>query len=146
MKPYELRTGRVFVLRLETGEVLHEAIEGFSKEKSIKSALITAVGGVATGSKMVVGPNLDDGSVVPIVYELRTPHELTATGTVFCDENDQPVMHMHGSVGYNGHSTTGCLRAGMIAWLVLEVTITELLGDHPKRIKDGSTGFLLLES
>lgn len=138
--------GRVFILRLEEGEVLHEVIESFAEKNGIKNALLTAVGGVGAGSKMVVGPEIPyNDNIVPIIYTLDAPHELTATGTLFPDENGRPVMHMHGSVGRDGGSVTGCLRAGMIAWLVLEVTVKELIGTGPVRKKDPKNGLTTLE-
>ncbi len=138
--------GRCFVLRLESGEVLHEIVEKFAIEHNIRSALVTAVGGIGPGSKMVVGPELplDDG-IKPIIYTFNEPHELTGAGTLFSDVEGIPLMHMHGSAGRDGKAVTGCLRAGIIAWLVLEVTITELVGQGPVRLEDQDTGFKILE-
>ena len=145
MRYSELSTGRVFILRLESGEVLHEAIESFSQEHNIQAAFLTAVGGVDKGSKMVVGPELPvEKGIVPQIHILDAPHELTASGTLFPDEDGKPLMHMHGSAGRDGRSVTGCLRAGMIVWLVLEVTITELKGDIPIRKTDPENGLKIL--
>jgi len=146
MKYSEMSAGRIFVLRLETGEFLHEAIESFAREHDIKSATVTIVGGCNTGSKMVVGPRLPiESNIDPIVYTVEAPSEITGTGTVFSDENGDPIMHMHGSVGRDGHSVTGCFRAGIIVWLVLEVVIKEIVGNGPLRKKDPLTGFKILE-
>lgn len=146
MKSCELSVGRVFVLRLETGELLHEAIEDFARRNSIKSATLSIVGGAAAGSKMVVGPTVPiDGKIIPLSHTLDAPSEITGTGTLFTDEDGNPVMHMHGSAGREGKSTTGCFRAGIIAWLVLEVVITELIGEGPVRKLDRLNGFRILE-
>ena len=146
MKYSEMSAGRIFVLRLETGEFLHEVIESFAREHDIKSATVTIVGGCNTGSKMVVGPRLPiESNIDPIVYTVEAPSEITGTGTVFSDENGDPIMHMHGSVGRDGHSVTGCFRAGIIVWLVLEVVIKEIVGNGPLRKKDPLTGFKILE-
>jgi predicted DNA-binding protein with PD1-like motif len=141
-----MEKGRVFVLRLETGEVLHEVLERFSKENGIKSAVVTAVGGIGEGSCMTVGPKVpyDDG-IIPIIFTLDAPHELTASGTIFTDENGNPMMHMHGSAGREGKAVTGCLRAGVTAWLVLEVVLIELIGEGAVRKKDPDTGMKILE-
>ncbi|MDR0887734.1 MAG: DNA-binding protein [Candidatus Methanoplasma sp.] len=137
MRSAELTQGRVFILRLESGEILHEIIEDFARKNGIKRALITAVGGVDKGSVMVVGPTVPyDEKIKPLFHTLEAPHELTATGTLFPDESGNPLIHMHGSAGREGKAVTGCLRSGMIAWLVLEVTITELLGDGPVRVTE----------
>ncbi|MCL2147878.1 MAG: DNA-binding protein [Methanomassiliicoccaceae archaeon] len=145
MRSLEMEKGRVFVLRLETGEVLHEVVERFSRENGIRNAIITAVGGIGEGSRMTVGPEMpyDDG-IVPIIATLDAPHELTASGTVFPDEDGNPMMHMHGSAGREGRSVTGCLRTGVIAWLVLEVVLVELVGDGAVR-KEGASGLKVLE-
>ena len=50
------RMGRIFVIRLEDGEVLHETIERFAAEQGIGAAALIIVGGVDEGSKLVVGP------------------------------------------------------------------------------------------
>ena len=56
MKHSEVRQGRIFVIRLEDGEILHEALEKFAKEKSIKAAALIIVGGIDAGSRLVTGP------------------------------------------------------------------------------------------
>jgi len=145
MKYSEISTGRVFVLRLETGEVLHEAVEEFSRTHGIRAATLTAVGGIGPGSKLTVGPKLPvEEGIIPLTHVLNAPYELTASGTLFEDEDGNPMMHMHGSAGREGNSVTGCLRTGVIAWLVLEVVITELVGNVPIRKKDPETGMKIL--
>ncbi|MDR0309164.1 MAG: DNA-binding protein [Candidatus Methanoplasma sp.] len=145
MRSLEMGKGRTFVLRLETGNVLHEVVERFSKENNIKSAFLIAVGGIGEGSRMTVGPEVpyDDG-IIPIIHTLDAPHELTASGTIFQDEDGEPIMHMHGSAGREGKAVTGCLRAGVIAWLVLEVVLVEMVGEGAIRKKDEATGMKIL--
>ncbi len=134
MKSVEMEDGRVFVLRLEEGEVLHEVVESFCRSNGIRNATLTAVGGVGPGSKYVSGPNYPfEGQIEPIICTVDAPSELTGTGTVFPDESGEPIMHMHGSVGREGESHTGCFRAGMVVWLVMEVVIRELRGTGPVR-------------
>lgn len=134
MKSAELREGRVFVLRLEDGEVLHEAVETFCRDNGILRATVTAVGGVDAGSDFVVGPTIPiEGEIIPNFYTLDAPCELTGTGTVFPDEDGNPIMHMHGSVGREGRSHTGCFRKRMVVWLVMEVVIREIVGEGPVR-------------
>ncbi len=134
MKSAELRDGRVFVLRLEDGEVLHQAVESFCRENGVRNATVTAVGGVDAGSRYVSGPTLPiEGRIEPIIRTVEGPSELTGTGTVFPDEDGNPILHMHGSVGREGESHTGCFRAGMVVWLVMEVVIREIVGEGPVR-------------
>jgi len=146
MRSVEMERGRVFVLRLETGEVLHEVLERFSSEKDIKNASVTVVGGIGEGSRMTVGPEVPyDKGIVPIIITLDAPHELTASGTIFQDEDGNPMVHIHGSAGRDGKAVTGCLRTGVIAWLVLEVVITEMVGEGAVRKVDKKTGYRVLE-
>ena len=155
MRSLEVERGRTFVLRLETGEVLHEVLEKFCKEKDIRNASVTVVGGIGKGSKMTVGPKITDSfmkggqapskDIVPIIFTLDAPHELTASGTIFPDENGDPMVHIHGSAGREGKAVTGCLRTGVIAWLVLEVVLIELIGDGAVRKTDNMTGMKILE-
>ncbi|MFA6804557.1 MAG: PPC domain-containing DNA-binding protein [Candidatus Methanomethylophilaceae archaeon] len=147
MRSAELSVGRIFVLRLETGEVIHEVLEKFASDNHIKNATVSIVGGVDKGSKMVSGPHLPiiDGKIDPYIHTVEKESEVTGFGTIFCDENGTPIFHMHGSAGREGGSSTGCFRAGMIAWLVLEVVVTELIGTGPVRKTDPATGFKILE-
>jgi len=146
MRFTECSVGRVFVLRLEEGEILHEAAESFAVANNVKAATVTAVGGADKGSKLTVGPKLPLSSpVVPLLHELDAPHELTGTGTIFPNADGVPVMHMHCSCGRDGKSVTGCARAGIKVWLVMEIIITELSGCASGRLKDGRSGFELLE-
>ncbi len=48
----EGKQGRVFVLRLEDGEVLHEEIESFAAEHDIRAASLVLVGGANSGSRL----------------------------------------------------------------------------------------------
>ena len=146
MRYLEAERGRTFVLRLETGEVLHEALEKFSREKGIKNAAVTVVGGIGKGSRITVGPEMPcDSGIVPIIITLDAPHELTASGTIFPDESGNPMVHIHGSAGREGKAVTGCLRTGVIAWLVLEAILIELIGEGAVRKVDKETGMKILE-
>jgi predicted DNA-binding protein with PD1-like motif len=81
---------------------------------------------------------------VPITYELEAPSEVTGFGTIFPDESGKPKLHMHGSVGREGMSITGCFAKGVVAWLVTEVVITEMIGKGPFRKKLGTTDLELM--
>lgn len=45
MRYSEAKQGRVFVIRLEDGDVLHESIEAFAREHEIQAAGLIALGG-----------------------------------------------------------------------------------------------------
>ena len=54
MKYSEATLGRVFVLRLEDGDIVHEEIEAFAQEHGIRSAAVLVLGGADEGSRLVV--------------------------------------------------------------------------------------------
>ena len=57
MQYTEGRMGRVFVLRLEDGERLNDTLEAFARDHHLAHALAFYLGGSATGSQVVVGPD-----------------------------------------------------------------------------------------
>ena len=140
MKSTEMTRGRVFVLTLETGESIKGCVESFCSEHSVKCAKVTILGGIEKGSSFVCGPLLENGKemipISPLSYTTDAPTEFAGVGTVFPDESGKPVMHLHGSVGRDGTSVTGCYRETAKAWLTLEIVIEELLGEVPVRKLD----------
>jgi uncharacterized protein len=141
----EGKMGRVFVLRLEDGERLNDTLEAFAREQNLAHALAFYLGGSATGSKMVVGPDAARAdAVVPIIHMLQGSQEVLAVGTLIPDEHGVPVLHMHAASGREGRATVGCTRAGVDVWLVGEVVLLEITGTTSQRRKDPVTGFQLL--
>ena len=146
MKYSESNIGRLFILKLEDGEILHKTIENFAKEKGIKCAAVLIVGGAGSGSKIVVGPeNQFSENINPVEYVLDNAHEVHGVGTIFPEKNGQPVLHLHASFGRGESSKTGCVRLGVKIWLILEVIIIELINCKSKRLLDFASGFELLE-
>ena len=143
----EANLGRIFILRLHQGDVLHEEIEKFAAQKQIKSALCFFLGGAEDQSKVVVGPK--DGKAMPpqpMVTLLRGVHESAGVGTIFTDEAGAPKLHMHASFGRNDNAVTGCVRMGVEVWQIGEVAVIELTGSSAGRVKNRTTGFELLET
>lgn len=146
MKYSEAEQGRIFVIRLEDGDVIHEKIEQFAREKSISCAYLTAVGGIDKGSQLVCGP--EDGraeTINPEIINVTNVHEVTGTGTVFPDKDGNPSLHMHLACGRYEQTLTGCVRPGVKVWHILEIILVELLNCSARRLKDKTTGFNLLE-
>jgi len=137
--------GRVFVLRLEDGDVLNDTVEAFARDQQVAAALAFFLGGSAAGSRLVVGPDAArDDAVIPLVHVLSGTREVLAVGTIFPDEKGEPKAHMHAAAGREGDATVGCARAGLATWLVGEVVLLELLGTGARRETDAATGFELL--
>lgn len=132
MKFHEMRRGRVFVLKLENGDLVKQSIEEFAKEHGIANGFYTVEGIVAAGSSFVVGLcGADEGHYDPIVYKLENNSEFFGVGTIAVDcVSGHPTIHMHGSVGRNGQAVTGCFRESVKVWMSMEVVLEELLGDN----------------
>jgi len=137
--------GRVFVLRLEDGDVLNDTLERFAEEQGVTGALAFYVGGVADGSTVVVGPDAEcrDG-VVALLHSLAGTQEAFAVGTLFPNAEGKPVLHMHAASGREGGATVGGTRAGVSTWLVGEVILLEVSSAQARREVDKSSGFELL--
>ena len=146
MKYAEAKQGRVFVLRLEDGEIVHEVVERFAREKGIRGGAVIVVGGADKGSRMVVGP--EQGRSDPIISMetvLDEVHEVAGTGTLFPDEQGEMMLHLHMAAGRGTKAVIGCTRVGVKTWHILEVVIFELLNIKAVRRLDTRLGFKLLD-
>ena len=146
MRYTQARQGRVFILRLEDGEIVHAVIEQFAMEQGIRAAALIILGGADDGSQLVVGPREDRGLPLdPMRYALEHVHEVCGTGTLFADENGIPILHMHMACGRAGGTTTGCIRAGVRVWHVMEVVLFELVDTTAHRAKEAPLDLHLLQ-
>ncbi len=146
MKYSKAQLGRVLVVRLEDGDVVHECIEEAARAEGVECAAVILVGGAAGGSRVVVGP--EDGSarpVVPMERVLHDVHEAAGAGTIFPDESGRPVLHLHAAFGRDDRVTAGCIRNGVSTWVVAEAVIIELTGSAAMRRVHPETGFEPLE-
>ncbi|MFZ2447885.1 MAG: PPC domain-containing DNA-binding protein [Syntrophobacteraceae bacterium] len=144
MQYSEGKVGRVFTLRLDTGDRLPDTIEEFARDHGVTRAMVIYVGGSGEGSRVVVGPEENRGeAIVPMVHALAGRREVLGVGTLFPKESGEPVLHMHAGFGREGDATVGCVRAGVNVWLVGEVVILEILGAGGERAMDPS-GLVLL--
>jgi predicted DNA-binding protein with PD1-like motif len=146
MKYSEAKPGRIFVIRLEDGDIVHEAIESFAKEHAIKAATLVILGGADKGSRLVVGP--EDGRATPIIpmsLTLENVHEVAGVGTLFPDDEGNPVLHMHMACGRDDDTVTGCVRTGVKVWHIMEAVLFELVDSTGVRRLDKITGFKLLQ-
>ena len=146
MKYTQAGLGRVFIMRLEDDETVHEEIEKFSREHSIRAASVMIVGGADQNSRLITGPARGrDYPIVPMEYILKDVHEAAGVGTLFPDENGEPVLHLHMACGRESTTVTGCIRSGVKVWHIMEVILIELTDCSPVRVHDSNTGFTLLD-
>jgi predicted DNA-binding protein with PD1-like motif len=145
MRYSEAAQGRVFIIRLEGGEVIHEALEQFCREHKVAAAAVIIVGAAGKGSNLVVGPEDQDAHpIVPMHFLLNNAHEVCGTGTIFPDERGEPSLHMHIAAGREGKASAGCVRSGVKIWLMAEVILFELVGTSARRRMDPGSGFEIL--
>jgi predicted DNA-binding protein with PD1-like motif len=146
MKFSSATPGRVFVIRLEDGEILHETVEAFAAAQGIRAAACIVLGGADEGSRLVVGPEVSRAEpVTPMEHVLAGTSEAAGVGTIFPDEGGKPVLHMHIACGREGSTVTGCVRRGVKVWHVMEIVLWELTGTEARRVVDKPTGFALLQ-
>jgi len=146
MKYTEGKVGRIFVIRLEDGDMLPHAIEAFAQENNVARGMCILVGGIREGGNIVVGPE-DSKSmpVVPMIFGLKGVHEICAVGTIFPDSNEKPRLHMHAALGREGKTRSGCIRPGIEVWKIGEVILLEITESTAHRQEDTRVGFSMLE-
>ncbi|MDP2931806.1 MAG: DNA-binding protein [Chloroflexota bacterium] len=146
MKASEGKVGRVFVLRLEDGDMLPGCVERFAAEQGVSVGQVILVGGIGDG-QVVVGPRRSQQRPPePMLLPIDGAHEVAGVGVLAPDESGKPVLHIHAALGRAGQTMTGCLRFGARTWLVGEVILYEITGAKATRVKDKASGFELLET
>jgi predicted DNA-binding protein with PD1-like motif len=146
MKFSKCKPGRIFVLCLENGDIVHEEVEQFARDHSIAAASLIIIGGADKGSTLIVGPEQENEiPVTSLDYVLENVHEIAGAGTLFPDDQGNPVLHMHMACGRKSSTRTGCIRRGVRVWHVMEVVLFELLESNGRRVFNAETGFNLLK-
>ncbi len=144
MKSCEGKIGRVFIIRLEHGDIVPDCIEEFAVEKGVSVGHAVLIGGIGSG-EVVVGPrSSDEIPPDPMLLPVDGAHEVLGTGVLAPGENGKPVLHIHAALGRSGSTMSGCLRPGVTTWLVGEVIFYEILNTNATRILDEVSGFALL--
>ena len=145
MKACEGQMGRVFIIRLEDGDVVPGCIERFAEENGVSVGQVILVGGIG-GGEIVVGPrSSEEMPPQPMLLPIDGAHEVLGLGILAPDEDGKPVLHIHAALGRSGQTMSGCLRPGVTTWLVGEVILYEILGVNVARIRDEASDFDLLE-
>ncbi len=145
MKACEGQISRVFVIRLEDGDVVPECIERFAEENGVSVGQAILVGGIGAGD-VVVGPRRsEERPPEPMLLPIDEAYEVVGVGVLAPSEDGKPTLHIHAALGRAGQTMTGCLRQGVTTWLVGEVILYEIIGMKAARILDKQSGFELLE-
>ncbi len=145
MKWCQGQLGRVFIIRLEHGDVLPQCIERFAEDNQVSAGHVVLVGGIGEG-EVVVGPRRSDKRPPePMLLPIDGAHEVVGVGVIALGEDNKPHLHIHAALGRSGKTTTGCLRPGVTTWLVGEAILYEITSTKAVRVADASSGFSLLE-
>jgi len=145
MKACQGQMGRVFIIRLEDGDVVPGCIERFAEENGVSVGQVILVGGIG-GGEVVVGPQRsDEMPPQPMLLPIDGVHEVLAVGVLAPDEDGKPILHIHAALGRSGQTMSGCLQSGVTTWLVGEVILYEILGVNVARVRDEASDLNLLE-
>ncbi len=145
MKAREGHSGRVFVLRLEDGDIVPDCIEQFAGENDVTVAHVVLIGGIG-GGQIVVGPRQADARPIePMLLPIDGAHEVAGVGVLVPGDDGKPMLHIHAALGRSGGTMTGCLRPGVSTWLVGEAIVYEILGTNARRVLDPKSNFPLLQ-
>ncbi|MEL4306360.1 PPC domain-containing DNA-binding protein [Methanococcoides sp. LMO-2] len=131
--------GRVFTVRIDTGEDLLEELEGLAEKEQITSAAFILLGAVSKAN-LVVGPKENAIPPEPMWANYSEPHEVIGIGNIFSEEG-KPKIHLHTAAGRGDNVNVGCLRGESEAFMVLEVFILEISGMDAVRAFDAAKGF-----
>ena len=139
------QAGRTVVARLENNEPIYESILTICQKEKIINAAVWIIGGVQKAGVVVGLENQNDLYSDPVVKNFDTAREILGIGTVFPDENNDLILHLHAGIGTKKESIIGCPRINANCWLINEIVILELKGIEAKRIKDVNSQFKLLQ-
>jgi predicted DNA-binding protein with PD1-like motif len=136
---WEVRAGRAFVGRLETGSDLVEEIERYCLEQSVVAAQVTVIGAVRRARYAYY--EQDDHRYREL--ETDTHHEITGFVGNVSLKDDRPFLHAHATFAdADGRTVGGHLLHG-IEVFAAEVMIRELAGVTLTRMPDEETGLSL---
>lgn len=126
---------------------MHQSLEDLARREGINAAAVIAVGAADKDSVLVTGPRRgDELPPRPMERILGESHEVCGTGTLFPNQDGEPILHMHLACGRAGKTITGCVRRGVRVWQVLELVVLELEECTARRLPDPQTGFELLRA
>ena len=146
MMASEGRIGRVFVIRLEEGDVLPECLERFAQDNRVAVGHVVLIGGIGKG-QIVAGPRVsDERPPDPMLLPVDGAHEVVGIGVIAPGEDGKSTLHIHASLGRAGNTMTGCLRPGVSTWLVGEAVLYEILEAKVVRIRESESGLPLLRT
>lgn len=125
------KAGRVFYVRLDDGEDLHEGIKKLVSEEKIRCAWFHIFGGLRRAG-VVIGPREPVMPPEPVWQDVEDAREVIGTGSVFWAD-EEPLIHLHSAMGHHGDTLTGCVRKDSKVYLIIELMLVEVTGINVTR-------------
>jgi len=135
--------GRVFVLKFEDKDDLLSEIKRVATAENIKVGTIMLLGGLRSTS-LVSGPKATVIPPEPMWIDFDDGREVLGFGTLFW-KGEEPILHLHGAIGREKETLTGCIRKDSSVYLVIEAVITEILGIDARKTLNEKTGLVMLD-
>jgi predicted DNA-binding protein with PD1-like motif len=135
--------GRVFVLKFEDKENLLEEMKKVAVKEKIKVGTIILLGGMRSAG-VVTGPREPVIPPDPLWQSFNDGREVLGIGTLF-RKGDEPVIHLHGAIGREKETVTGCIRKDSSVYLVVEAVIAQIVDIDARKALDEKTGLVMLE-
>jgi uncharacterized protein len=130
---------RVLVVVCTKGEEAFETVATTVRERGIRAAQVTAVGGFRSADlgyfDAATGEHLD----IPVAEQVEV---LSLIGDV-AQDSGEPALHLHAVLGRRDGSTVGGHLLRGEVWPTLEVIVTEVAPELAKRY-DPQTGLALI--
>jgi hypothetical protein len=131
------------LLKFEDKDDLLSEIKRVATTEKIKVGTIMLLGGMRSAG-LVSGPKKAVIPPEPMWINFDDGREVLGFGTLFWKDDD-PVLHLHGAIGREQETITGCIRKESSVYLVIEAVITEILGIDARKTVDKKTGMVMLE-
>lgn len=134
--------GRIFVIKLDSGEDLIKSIQRFAEVKKIESCMALFLGALRDG-RMVTGPEAPVIPPVPHFEDFNNAWEVFGIATIYRSSEGRG-LHIHSSLGRGREALTGCIRERASVYLIVEIVLLEFSGLNAERIFDERSGLHLL--
>ncbi len=135
--------GRVFLVKFDDNDNLLESLNNIALKERIKAAIIMLLGGMRSAG-IVTGPREAVIPPEPMWLDVNDGREVIGIGTLFW-KGDEPAIHLHGAMGREKETFTGCIRKDSRVYLVLEAVVAEITGVDAKRRFDEKSGVVMLD-
>ena len=124
--------GRIFMVRFDDNDDFLGELTALVRKENIRRGWFNVIGGLREAD-VVIGPKEPVMPPDPVWKDVREAREVLGVGSVFWDENDEPRIHLHTSLGHHGDTMTVCVRKGTKTYLILEVYLIEIVGTEATR-------------